>query len=331
MSPTNTLDLIAARGALDAVGGRELGSLQLISASALAAQYYPQLDPAQPLLVLGPADGATLARLSAVLLQAYPPEQRVSVLGDTTDETTVGDLPASGALGADEYLLVQSLAKAGSYEAVQEIAAHLRAPEGCPWDRELTWARLRAHLLEETHELLAALDANDARKVSEELGDLLLQVAMQTQIAAEEGLFRFPDVAEHIVNKLIRRHPHVFGDAVVSGTDEVLANWEAIKRAERAQNNERKSPLSGIPTGLPALAQADAYLDRVSRVEAVEAPDAPWSALADLPADAPVTSDQVGEALFGLVAWARKRGIDAESALREANARYARRVEQEEG
>ena len=114
MSPTNTLDLIAARGALDAVGGRELGSLQLISASALAAQYYPQLDPAQPLLVLGPADGATLARLSAVLLQAYPPEQRVSVLGDTTDETTVGDLPASGALGADEYLLVQSLAKAGS-------------------------------------------------------------------------------------------------------------------------------------------------------------------------------------------------------------------------
>jgi hypothetical protein len=89
--------------------------------------------------------------------------------------------------------------------------------------------------------LLAALDSNDARKVSEELGDLLLQVAMQTQIAAEEGLFRFPDVVEHIVSKLIRRHPHVFGDAVVSGTDEVLANWEAIKRPS-GRNNERSRP-----------------------------------------------------------------------------------------
>ncbi len=165
--------------------------------------------------------------------------------------------------------------------------------------------------------------------MSEELGDLLLQVAMQTQIAAEEGRFRFPDVARQIVDKLIRRHPHVFGDTVVSGTDEVLANWEAIKRTERQNSGEKKSPLSGIPAGLPALAQADAYLDRISRLETTNTTTnpvtgAPWEILAA--SDTSVTAEQVGEALFGLVAWARARGIEAESALREANARFAARV-----
>ena len=112
-------------------------------------------------------------------------------------------------------------------------------------------------------------------KVAEELGDLLLQVALLTQIATEEGRFRFPEVVAHIVAKLIRRHPHVFGDVEVSGTDEVLANWEAIKRAERAANGDaaqKRSPLAGIPKGLPALAQAEAYQDRMSRLREVDAP-----------------------------------------------------------
>jgi XTP/dITP diphosphohydrolase len=154
----------------------------------------------------------------------------------------------------------------------------------------------------------------------------LLQVAMQTQIAAESGLFFFPDVARQVVEKLIRRHPHVFGDAVVSGTDDVLANWEAIKRAERANNGERRSPLSGIPAGLPALAQTSAYLDRMSRLGPVAAPGAPWESLGD---GVEATPETVGEALFALAAWARVRGIDAESALRQANALYAAQVEDE--
>jgi tetrapyrrole methylase family protein/MazG family protein len=306
-----------------------LTSLQIARAAHAATQHYPLLDPGQRVLLLGPARAEEIARLAAVLGLAYPPEHPVRVLGALDAVATVGGLATMDALDEGAVLWVAPLAGASTYEALQDIAAHLRAPEGCPWDRELTWARLRAHLLEETHELLAALDAGDARKVSEELGDLLLQVAMQTQIAAEEGRFRFPDVARQIVDKLIRRHPHVFGDTVVSGTDEVLANWEAIKRTERQNSGEKKSPLSGIPAGLPALAQADAYLDRISRLETTNTTanpvtGAPWEILAA--SDTSVTAEQVGEALFGLVAWARARGIEAESALREANLRFAARV-----
>jgi len=218
------------------------------------------------------------------------------------------------------------------------VVARLRAPDGCPWDRELTWARLRASVLEEAHELLDALDAADAGKVAEELGDLLLQVALLAQIAAEAGRFRPPDVIARIVEKLIRRHPHVFGDVEVSGTDEVLANWEAIKRAERAANSAaangdaapKRSPLAGIPKGLPALAQAEAYQDRMSRLRAGAAPDAPWSALAALPPDAPLAAGVLGQALFELVAWARARGVESESALRQVNAHYAAQVAAEE-
>ena len=122
------------------------------------------------------------------------------------------------------------------------------------------------------------------------MGDLLLQVALLAQIAAEKGHFRLPDVIAHIVDKLIRRHPHVFGDVQVSGTDEVLANWEAIKRAERAANGDaaqKRSPLAGIPKGLPALAQAEAYLDRMARLREIAAHDAPWAGLVTLAADAP--------------------------------------------
>ena len=192
---------------------------------------------------------------------------------------------------------------------------------------------MRASVLEEAHELLDALDADDPAKVAEELGDLLLQVALLTQIATEEGHFRFPEVIAHIVAKLIRRHPHVFGDVEVSGTEEVLANWEAIKRAERAANGDdaqKRSPLAGIPKGLPTLAQAEAYLDRMARLREIAAPDAPWSVLADLSADAALTPELVGNALFALVAWTRAHGVEAESALRETNARYAARVAAED-
>jgi uncharacterized protein YabN with tetrapyrrole methylase and pyrophosphatase domain len=150
---------------------------------------------------------------------------------------------------------------------------------------------------------------------------------MQAQIATEDGRFRFGDVVAGIIDKLVRRHPHVFGDTTVSGTADVLANWEAIKAAERKRNGEKRSPLSGIPKGLPALAQADAYLDRMSRLRKAEAPAQPWAALANLPPDAPVTDEILGDALFGIVAWAQSRGLDAESALRAANTRFAAEVE----
>ena len=332
----------AAQRALAVLQEPCLPSLQLLDASSVAAQHYPHLDPGQPAMLVGPIEGRQLGPLARCLAQAYPPAHPVALYSaDACRSLSVADL-AEANEDAD-FLYVRPLPHAASFEALQDIIAHLRAPEGCPWDRALTWAKLRSTLLEESYELLAALDDDDEVKVAEELGDLLLQIAMQTQIAAEEDRFRLPDVIEHVVSKLIRRHPHVFGDTAVSGTDEVLANWEAIKRAERANNGGEQSPLSGVPAGLPALAQADAYQERVSRIRPAAAdPGAsqpmpeernletedPWAALVGLaePQGSRVTPEILGDALFRLVAWARARGLDAESALRETNQRYAARI-----
>ena len=296
--------------ALTRSGELTFESLQIIDAEALADQRYPHFDPAAPVLVLDLTGSDQVEKVAAALLLAYQPAHACALLDDTGQhELKLGELSQVG-LAAGACLWIAPLASPGEYAALQDLVARLRAPDGCPWDRELTWAKMRASVLEEAHELLDALDADDPGKVAEELGDLLLQVALLTQIATEEGRFRFPEVIAHIVAKLIRRHPHVFGDTQVSGTDEVLTNWETIKRAERAANGDaaqKRSPLAGIPKGLPALAQAEAYLDRMSRLREVTAPDAPWSVLADLPADAALTPELVGDALFNLVAWARAR------------------------
>ena len=318
---------------LPRMGDLALDSLQIIDAETLAGQRYPHLDPAAPVLVLGLANVDQVTKIATALLLAYPESQPCALLDDAgRRELPLGEL-SQVTLASGAGLWIAPLASPGEYAALQDVVARLRAPDGCPWDSELTWAKMRASVLEEAHELLDALDTDDPAKVAEELGDLLLQVALLTQIATEEGHFRFPEVIAHIVAKLIRRHPHVFGDVEVSGTDEVLANWEAIKRAERAANGDaaqKRSPLAGIPKGLPALAQAEAYQDRMSRLREVIALDAPWSILADLPADAALTPELVGDALFALVAWTRARGVEAESALRETNARYAARVAAED-
>jgi tetrapyrrole methylase family protein / MazG family protein len=320
--------------ALAWLGNVALDSLQIIDAEALASHRYPHFDPAAPALVLGLTGVDLAAPITRALLLAYPTSHPCALLDAASrHELTLGDLAGQVGFTDGACLWIAPLARPGAYAALQDVVARLRAPDGCPWDRELTWAKMRASVLEEAHELLDALDADDAGKVAEELGDLLLQVALLTQIATEEGRFRLPDVIARIVDKLIRRHPHVFGDVHVSGTDEVLANWETIKRAERAANGDaapKRSPLAGIPKGLPALAQAEAYLDRMSRLREITAQDTPWTPLADLPVDAPPTPEIVGETLFNLVAWARARGVESESALREINARYAERVAAEE-
>ncbi len=273
--------------AVERLGAPAFDTLQLVDAAALAAQYYPLFDPSAPALVLNLAE-ARPDRLQAVLLQAYPPGHELTLLGNVTSAVRLQDL--AGVAGAPA-LFVPPLPYPGSYSALQNVAARLRAPDGCPWDRELTWDKLRPFLLEETYELLDALDQADPHKVLEEEGDLLLQISLQAQIATEAGDYRFPEVVRHIVEKLIRRHPHVYGEVAVSGTDEVLANWEAIKAQERAKAGgppaEKKSPLSGVPKGLPALAQAEAYLDRMSRLRPAAPPAEPWAPLANLgPADA---------------------------------------------
>ncbi len=320
--------------ALAHLGDVALDTLQIMDAKALGAQRYPHFDPAGPALVLGLSTADLAAQIAATLLLAYPPSHRCALLDEAgRHELSLGELAGQDGFTPGVGLWIAPLTSPGEYAALQDVVARLRAPDGCPWDRELTWAKMRASVLEEAHELLDALDADDAGKVAEELGDLLLQVALLAQIATEEDRFRLPDVIAQIVDKLIRRHPHVFGDVQVSGTDEVLANWEAIKRTERAANGDaapKRSPLAGIPKGLPALAQAEAYQDRMSRLRETPVRDAPWSALAGLAPDAPLTPEILGGALFELVAWARARGVESESALREINALYAARVAAEE-
>jgi tetrapyrrole methylase family protein/MazG family protein len=318
-----TISLIEVNTALEILGQPALETLQLIDGKALAKQHYPLFDPSSPTLVLGLEQGA-LDRIREVLLQAYDPEHGVTILTETAATVPLNELGRDCA--GPCTLFVPALLTTGSFSALQNVSARLRAPDGCPWDRALTWDKLRPSLLEETYELLAALDAGDPAKVLEEQGDLLLQISLQAQIAAENGQYRFPDVVARIVDKLVRRHPHVYGEVAVSGTDEVLANWEAIKAAERAQNGGRKSPLASIPPGLPALAQAEAYLDRMSRLRRAAPPLEPWAPLASLPAGAQVTPELLGRVLFDLVAWAMTRGVESESALRETNARFAAEV-----
>jgi tetrapyrrole methylase family protein/MazG family protein len=230
-------------------------------------------------------------------------------------------------------LYVPALGQGTSFEAFQEIVAHLRAPEGCPWDREQTHQSLRASLLEESYEALAALDSEDPQKMTEEFGDLLLQIVLNAQIASEEAEFGMADVFKAIYDKLIRRHPHVFGEMRLDGVGAVLKNWEKLKAEERAAGSEpEKGLLDGVPLALPALLQAQDYQDRAARVgfdwpevegvldkiaeEIQEVRDA---------ADEEQLAAELGDLIFSLVNLARWKKIDAESALRCTNLRFRKR------
>ncbi len=211
------------------------------------------------------------------------------------------------------------------------VMARLREPGGCPWDREQTHASLARHLLEETHEVLEAIELDDRDRLREELGDVLLQVVFHAQMAADDGAWDVDDVAESIVRKLIRRHPHVFGEVRVSGAPEVLVNWERIKSEEKAEPHGIDEE---IPPTLPALARA-AKVQRRAAGWGFEwrSVDGAMAALheevdelerADDPANA---EEEIGDVLFATVAVARKLGVDAEGALRRTIAGFAGRYE----
>jgi MazG family protein len=211
------------------------------------------------------------------------------------------------------------------------IQARLRAPDGCPWDREQTHRTLARHLLEETHELLEAIEGDDDDAIRDELGDLLLQVTFHAQIAAEEGRWDIDDVAEGLVRKLIHRHPHVFGDVEVAGADEVLVNWERLK-AEEAGG--RSGVDEDIPASLPALARAAKVQRRAAgwgfEWRSVEgAIGALREEVDELAAamDPDEAEEEVGDVLFATVSVARKLGVDPESALRRTIRGFATRYE----
>jgi tetrapyrrole methylase family protein/MazG family protein len=212
------------------------------------------------------------------------------------------------------------------------VMARLRGPGGCPWDAEQTHRTLARHLLEETHELLEAIDADDDDAIREELGDVLLQVVFHAQMAADEGRWDIDDVAEGLVRKLIHRHPHVFGEVEVAGADEVLVNWEKLKAEEAG---ERPAVDDDIPVSLPSLARAAKVQRRAagwgfewrSVDGAVGALREEVDELAATTGDAEHAEEEVGDVLFATVALARKLGVDAESALRRTVRSFAERYE----
>jgi tetrapyrrole methylase family protein/MazG family protein len=212
-----------------------------------------------------------------------------------------------------------------------KVMARLRGPGGCPWDAEQTHRTLARHLLEEAHELLEAIDADDAGAIRDELGDVLLQVVFHAQMAADEGTFDIDDVAEGLVRKLVYRHPHVFGEVEVAGADEVLVNWEKLKAAERGG---RANVDEDVPASLPSLARA-AKVQRRAAGWGFEwrTTDAAVAALREEVDELAATRDdaeaeeEIGDVLFATVAVARRHGIDAESALRRTVRGFADRYE----
>lgn len=211
-----------------------------------------------------------------------------------------------------------------------EIMAKLRAPDGCPWDREQTYKDIAAHTLEETHEVLDAIDREDYKDLCEELGDLLLQVIFYAQIAAEEKRFTIDDVLDGISKKIIHRHPHVFGGEKVSGSDEVLKNWEILKKQEG-----KKSVIGGVPKSLPSLLKAFRLGEKTSRVgfdwdnaegilekveeEARELHEATKSK------DRDAIDCEFGDLLFTMANLGRFLNVDPEGSLRRATEKFMKR------
>ncbi|MFC1966193.1 nucleoside triphosphate pyrophosphohydrolase [Chloroflexota bacterium] len=215
------------------------------------------------------------------------------------------------------------------FKTLVDIIARLRAPDGCPWDREQTHASLREYLLEECYEALEALDEGESAKLRDELGDLLLQIVLQAQIAAEAGEFEIGDVVKGINTKLIHRHPHVFGSVEAKDAGEVAHNWQALKQEERGSGS---SILGGVPGQMPALGYSQAIQRRVAQVGfdwkdingvidklAEEVEEFKQSDTEEQRAQ------EFGDVLFTLVNIARRLGVDSEVALREANRRFYRR------
>lgn len=331
---------------LSMLGLDGLQGLQLADATDLAAGHHPFLDPDRPALIAQLFSRPLASELKLALMNAYPDDHPVTLVHAVgTAEAAVSKLPLyeldrGGQVDHLTTLFVPPLPQVSGLPSFLQTVARLRAPGGCPWDREQTHESLRSGLLQETYEVLAALDEQDSDKLCEELGDLLMQIAMHAQIATEEGEFRFTDLVARIDSKLKRRHPHVFGELSVRDTGEVLRNWEAIKAQEREaglSGDVHRSRLDGLPTILPALARAQALGERAARagfdwpdLEGVLDKVAEEIGELRSAGDPGARARELGDLFFTLVNAARWLDVDAESALRGACDRFTMRYSQME-
>ena len=325
--------------AFSALGLDPFPQITLVDALELSQHQIPPFPVDRPVLVAQIYSRLVAAEVKATVNSIYPDDHKVTLVhaagteSEMMEELSLYEIDRSDHIGLLTILFIPPMQQGTSFEAFQEVVAVLRAPGGCPWDQEQTHQSLRPHLLEEAYETLAALDSEDPKQMAEEFGDLLLQIVLNAQIGSEEGGFSMLDILKGIYEKIIRRHPHVFGDVQIEGVDNVLENWEKLKADERKSNGEStKGLLGGVPLALPALIQAQEYQDRAARVgfdwpiiEGVLAKiveEIGEIQRADNPAE---LVDEIGDLFFALVNLARWKQVDAESALRSTNRKFKQR------
>jgi len=347
--------------ALDVLNLGETSRLVLLEARTLAEAHVPPFPSEFPALLTGVDSPELAARVREVLLTVYPREHDITAVeGSRLKVEGLGKFQLSTFnFQPSTCFYIPALTEGTAFESFHEIVAHLRAPNGCPWDREQTHLSLRTNLLEESYEALEAIDAGDFDSMREEFGDLLLQIVLHAQIASEEGRFTMTDVVKGIHDKIVRRHPHVFGDLDLKDVNGVLQNWEKLKEKERREKREKRAEssegkaesgggkaesgegkagsmekglLDSVPAILPALTQAQEYQDRAARVgfdwpEIEGVLDKVREEIEEIKAaqNLEEVTGELGDLFFVLVNLARWRKVDAESALRETNLKFKRR------
>jgi tetrapyrrole methylase family protein/MazG family protein len=323
------------------VGIDAIDDLQITDALIVAALHHPQINPDAPALISQVYNRRVASDVKLTLMNQYPDDFLVKLIHAAGNgEVIVEELPLHEIDHSEHIehltsLYLPVLGGMSSFERFQEIIAHLRAPEGCPWDRKQTHESLRPYLIEEAYEVLDAIDREDMAGLSEELGDLLLQIVLHTQIATEDGDFYMADVLQQVNQKMIRRHPHVWGEVLAENPDQVVTNWEAIKQQEKAARGEAKpkSILDGVQPALPALMHAYKIQAKAAKV------GFDWDKIEDVRAKVLEEIDEVqrasndaqrldetGDLLFALVNWIRWLDVDdPEAALRMATLKFRRR------
>ena len=311
----------------------------LVDAFELANAHVPPFPTNVPALIAQIHSRAIASDVKLTLMSLYPDEHPVRLVhaagtpDQRVEDLALYEIDHDNHIGLLTVLYLPPLAAETSFEAFLEVVAHLRAPDGCPWDREQTHQSLRSDLLEESYEALAAIDEQNPESMREELGDLILLILLHTQIASEAGEFTIADVMKGIHTKIVHRHPHVFGDLELKDDQSVLRNWEKLKSEERqASGKHEESLLEGVSIALPALVQAQIFQKRAARV-GFDWPDVRGvldkldEELREVHAAAPgeERSMEMGDLLFAAVNLARWYEVDAESSLREANARFRQR------
>lgn len=295
---------------------------QVTAGSAFDDRWYPHTDVSIPLIIQETA-GMDRGWLQACLMRAYPAAHRLHWLDPGTEPPHHVDLSLEQLDGALEpaahwWLVVPPLPKDASVLTLANIVARLRAPDGCPWDREQTLESLRNALLSEVHEVLEAIDLQDHANLREELGDLMLDAIFLVNIAVDDGLFQLADVMTEICQKMIRRHPHVYGTADLGDSSAVLMEWDQIKKAEYAAKGKVRKILDGVPAALPALEaarQIQGKADKAGMDLDPVLPDRESSSSQEL------AEGELARRLWDLVALARRHDLIPEDALRSLNSR----------